>query len=385
LGEVTHFNFQNQKAMWQITTNKDWGALECQFPWVADMVDVPQDPIFHAEGNVAVHTQMVIEALEGLEGFKELEEQEQEVLYAAGLLHDVEKRSTTIINEQGEIRSPRHSIKGEHSSREILYREHPAPFDIRESVAKLVRHHGSPIWLFEKKNPQKALFKCSWDVNTQHLYLLAKADMLGRICENQGEFLERVELFKEYCLEQGCWGEARPFPSDLAKFHYFHKANSYADYVPFDDTRSEVVMMCGLPGAGKDTFIQEHYPDYPVVSLDSIRREFKISPKDARAQGRIAQIARERMKVFLRKGMSFVFNATNLTRAIREKNVALFTTYKARTHIAYVETDFRELIRRNKKREHPVPVKIIRKMLAGLEMPSRTEAHTVEYHVGDSQ
>ena len=50
--------------IWKITQNKDWQSLEKQFQWVADMKDVQQHNKHHAEGNVAIHTQMVLEELE---------------------------------------------------------------------------------------------------------------------------------------------------------------------------------------------------------------------------------------------------------------------------------------------------------------------------------
>ena len=73
----------------------DWQALERRFSWFADMKNVPQDPEWHAEGDVFTHTIMVCEALLKLPEFQALGEQEQHILFAAAMLHDVEKRSTT--------------------------------------------------------------------------------------------------------------------------------------------------------------------------------------------------------------------------------------------------------------------------------------------------
>jgi predicted kinase len=366
--------------MWRITTNKDWAALEQQFDWVADMADVPQDPIFHAEGNVAIHTQMVIEELLKLDEYAALDEQTQEVLFAAALLHDVEKRSTTEISEAGRITSPRHAKKGEFTARHILYKDVVTPFDIREQIAKLVRYHGFPIWVLKKRDPLKNLIRCSWEVDTSLLYLLAKADIKGRIATDDNDFLERVEFFKEYCIEQDCWGKPKEFENDLARFMYFHKEDAYPDYVPFDDMPFEVIMMCGLPGVGKDTFIAKHYADLPVVSLDDIRKEFKISPKDSKAQGKVAHIARDRMKVFLRKKQSFILNATNITSDLRAKNINLFSTYKAKTRIIYLEVPYKTLFKQNHKREDSVPLNVIGRMMRKLDMPSLTESYDVEYY-----
>ena len=91
--------------MWRLSENKEWHLLEQQFDWVRDMNGVRQDAIHHEEGDVAIHTQMVLSSLEQIQHYRQLPEQEQHILWAAALLHDVEKRSTTILEEDGSITS----------------------------------------------------------------------------------------------------------------------------------------------------------------------------------------------------------------------------------------------------------------------------------------
>ena len=95
--------------------------------------------------------------------------------------------------------------------------------------------------------------------------------------------------------------------------------------------------MSGLPGVGKDTWIQRNAPDLPMISLDEIRKELKYSP--THNQGKVANLARERAKELLRQHQHFVWNATNITAQMRESLVALFETYHARVRIVYLETD----------------------------------------------
>jgi hypothetical protein len=229
----------NRKFMkWSLTNNKEWCHLEQAFDWVADMRNVPQDSIHHAEGNVAIHTGMVLSALQSSDEFNKLEEQQQELVWAAALLHDVEKRSTTVKEESGRITSRGHAKKGEFTARQVLYQEIPTPFAIREQIAALVRYHGLPLWIMEKSNPTKALLEASLRVDMQLLAWLAKADALGRVCADQKDLLDRIELFKAFCEEQECWHTSRVFPSDLARFAYFQKADSFPDYIPYDDCLS---------------------------------------------------------------------------------------------------------------------------------------------------
>lgn len=365
--------------MWKIIENKNWEHIRNTFSWIQDLEGVPQDKIYHAEGDVAVHTRMVMEALLNLEEYQELEEQEREILFGAALLHDVEKRSTTVIEPNGRITSGGHAKKGEYTARNILYKEIPTSFKTKETIAKLVRFHGFPLWVFEKPNPQKALFQASMEVDTKLLYLLSKADVLGRICEDQEELLHKVELFREYCIEQNCLGQARPFESDLGRYQYFQKEEGSADYIPFEKDCFEVVMMSALPGTGKDTFIKNNFKEWPIVSLDSIRRANRISPKDSKGNGRVIQLAKEEARVLLRQKKSFVWNATNITRNLRHPLISLFQSYGAKTRLVYLEVPYQQLKNQNLNRAHPVPQNILEKMIRKLEVPSIWEAPIVDY------
>lgn len=367
--------------MWQLTKEKHWSFLVEQFDWVKDMDAVPQDPRHHAEGNVDVHTQMVLKELQSLPEFQKLDEQTKEILWAVALMHDIEKRSTTIIEADGSITSKNHAKRGEFTVREILYCDIETPFFIREQVAKLIRYHGLPLWIFEKPNPQKTLLQVSLEVNTKLLAMFAKADVLGRICKDQSELLYKIELFKELCIENDCWGKPKTFYSDLARFEYFSKEDKQPDYQPFDDYKSQVVLLSGLPGVGKDTYLRKHLKEYKVLSLDDIRRELKIASTDSKGNGKVVQLAKEQTKQYLRSGTPFVWNATNITRQMREQLIDLFTAYKAKTTIIYLEVPFNVQNKQNKSRESIVPPMAVRKMISKLEPPQTWEANEVIYIV----
>lgn len=366
--------------MWTISENKEWAHLESRFDWVARMKEVPQDVFYHAEGNVAIHTQLVLAALSNLEAFENLNIQEQEVLWAAALLHDVEKYSTTVIEEGGGVISPGHARKGALMARRILYQnESPAPFEIREQIVGLIRYHGLPIWIFDKPDPLKALIKASMEVNMQWLALLARADMLGRICNDQDEMLYRIDCFEAYCREYDCWDLPRNFSNAEAKMCYLSNELSYLDYVPFDVPSFEVILMSGLPGAGKDTFIKQNFKGRPVISLDAIRNEWGIKPTDKSGNGKVIQEAKEQARVFLRKKQSFVWNATNVTQQMRMQLIDLFTSYKAEVNIVYLEVPYKQLYLQNRSREAQVPDLVLDRLIGKLEVPVLWEAHGVIY------
>ncbi len=366
--------------MWQITNSYKWTDLREKFSWIRDMDGVEQDSIHHAEGDVAIHTAMVLESLESFDDFKKLSEEVQHILRAAVLLHDVEKRSTTQ-HEKGRVISPGHAKKGEYTSQSILYKDHATPFKERLLISKLVRHHGLPIWIFEKKDPKKEVLRSSTFVDHTLLTLLAKADMMGRICEDQADMLYRVDLFKELSEENECFQKPFSFQDSFSRFAYFQREECAPNYKSFNDTSFEVIMMSALPGSGKDTYIQKHLADWPVVSLDDIRQELKVSPTDKSGNGKVIQLAKERARIFMRKKTSFVWNATNITKQMRTQLIDLFLIYGAYVKIVYVEVPYKTLLNQNNNRTDIVSQKVLERMIWKLEIPTVDEAHEVEYMV----
>lgn len=367
--------------MWRFSENKEWAALESRFDWVKRMNNVRQDPRYHAEGSVAIHTQMVLAALQNQSAFKQLSAQDQEILWASALLHDVEKYSTTVFETDGSITSNGHARKGAQFVRQLFYLNEPVPFAIREQIVGLVRYHGLPIWLFEKPDPLKALVKASMEVNLQWLSLLARADMLGRICDDQEEMLYRIACFEEYCKENECWESPRKFESDQAQMYYMQHEDAYLDYIPFEKPVVEVILMSGLPGAGKDSHIKQYYQDWPVISLDNIRAKRGVSPMDKAGNGRVIQEAKEQARIYLRKKESFIWNATNTTSQMRMQLIDLFLTYKAKISIIYIEVPHQSLHNQNKNRDAVVPSGVLDKLVRKLEIPALWEAHQVVYHI----
>ena len=265
--------------------------------------------------------------------------------------------------------------------RQLLYREIPAPFELREQVVGLVRHHGLPLWIMEREDPVRTLLKVSLEVNTEWLYILSLADALGRICADTDDLLYRLALFKALCIEQNCWGQERRFATAPARFSYFRKADQSADFVPYEDKADEVVILSGIAGSGKDHYIAQHYNNMPVISLDDMRRKGKIDRRDTRGNGRIIQAATEQARQYLRSAIPFVWNATNITLQMREQLVNTFAVYKPFIRLVYLEVPYAVLISQNKCREGSLPQAAIDRMIERLEVPKLWEAHEVQYIV----
>ncbi len=71
------------------------------FPELARILDVPQDPEWHPEGDVGVHTMHVVDAAAQIAVRDGLEDDDRAVLLFASLAHDFAKADTTELREKG--------------------------------------------------------------------------------------------------------------------------------------------------------------------------------------------------------------------------------------------------------------------------------------------
>jgi len=358
----------------------DWKAILATHLWLRSLDGVPQSPVHHAEGDVLIHTHLVAEAIAALPAWRALPDTERSMLFAAALLHDIGKPDCTQVEPDGHISSRGHARVGAVITRRRLWNAEglgvETPFAVRETITALVRLHGLPLWFLEREDIDRALFTASYRARLDRVALLAEADARGRTCEDKADLLDRIDLFRDTCREHGCLDQPRAFPNDQSRIRYFRGLQKEPDYAAHDDTWGEVLLLSGLPGAGKDTWLRETHPDLPVVSLDAIRRDREIDPTDT--QGGVVRAAKEQARVHLRARRSFAWNATNLTRRLRDPLIDLFLRYGASVRIVYVDAPLDSILQRNRERTKPVPAGVIHKLAGLFELPDLTEAHRVE-------
>ncbi|MFO0585949.1 MAG: AAA family ATPase [Polyangiaceae bacterium] len=353
-----------------------WAELQV-FDWVRALEACPQDAIHHAEGNVWIHTRMVLESLAGLPAYRALSAEEQAIVFVACLMHDIAKPQTTRVEDDGRITAKGHSRAGELLARRLLW-EMGAPFEMREAVTGLIRHHQIPFYLIEREDAQRVAAEVSLACRPDLLALVAEADIRGRVCQDLQKVLDNIELFRAFCAEEGCLSGPRRFASPHTRVVYFRAEGGgrHPDVEAFDDTLGEMIMMCGLPGSGKDTYVRERLSGLPVVSLDDLRVEMDVDPTDD--QGAVVQAGKERLREHLRRRERFVYNATNINRQRRTPVIALAADYGFRVRIVYCEAPRELLLAQNRARTARVPDAVIRRMSERWEVPSETEAHVVE-------
>jgi tRNA nucleotidyltransferase (CCA-adding enzyme) len=160
-------------------------ALEKLFPEIQSLIGVPQDPEWHPEGDVFVHTKLVVDRAREL--IDDLSYPRQVTVMLAALAHDFGKPATTEFIE-GRLRSRGHEEAGVPPTESFLDRIKVHTFDgynVRGQVIALVREHLKPGEFYKKRDEvgegafRRLARRCEPDL----LYRVAKADSLGRNAE----------------------------------------------------------------------------------------------------------------------------------------------------------------------------------------------------------
>jgi tRNA nucleotidyltransferase (CCA-adding enzyme) len=171
-------------------------------PEIDALEGVPQDPRWHPEGDVWVHTKMVVDAaLESTLGAPR--EDKRLVMYAA-LLHDISKPETTETQDDGSITSHGHEKAGADKAEEIAVEQMAMSKSDAAKVAKLVERHLAPKLLYKDreklgKSVVKRLAKKLEPATIEQLVALSKADSWGRTTERA---IARDSREEDWLLEQ---------------------------------------------------------------------------------------------------------------------------------------------------------------------------------------
>lgn len=148
------------------------------FPELEALVGCPQDPGWHPEGDVWVHTLHVVDAAARA---RTGDSREDLIVGLGCLCHDFGKPATTFHDaEAGRIRSPGHEAAGEAPTREFLGRL-TREVALVEAVVPLVLHHGTPLQLFRGKASDAAIRRLARRAGRlDRLLRVAAADHAGR-------------------------------------------------------------------------------------------------------------------------------------------------------------------------------------------------------------
>ena len=174
------------------------GVIAALFPELEALVGCPQEPEWHPEGDVWVHTLMVIDQARAR--IDDLPHPQQVAVMLGAVCHDLGKPPTTAFLD-GRIRSIDHEQAGVAPAAAVLDRLNIhtiGGFDVRRQVLGITAHHLKPGMFGMSKTPVSdgAFRRLAQKVDLELLARVAKSDCMGRgggfDCSSMDWFLERA-------------------------------------------------------------------------------------------------------------------------------------------------------------------------------------------------
>jgi tRNA nucleotidyltransferase (CCA-adding enzyme) len=175
----------------------DVGVIDRVLPEMRPLVGCEQEPEWHPEGDVWIHTLMVVDEARRANG--DLSRPRLIAIMLGAVCHDLGKPATTAFVD-GRIRSLDHEQAGVEPTEALLDRLNVHTidgFDVRRQVVGLVAQHLKPGMFHKASNVGDGAFRrLAQKVDLELLARLARADCLGRTgsfdCSAMDWFLDRA-------------------------------------------------------------------------------------------------------------------------------------------------------------------------------------------------
>ena len=331
-----------------------------------------QSKLYHKEGSVWNHTLLVCKEMHKIinDQLSHLSKREKRILMVAALCHDLGKATTTYFDKKDkDWHCKNHGAVGEKITRDLLFDE--TDFWFREEVCWLVRWHMPFHYILKKGHKERydELTRLAQGVSTiEKLLWLNVADSLGsRSEENSEEAVEyRFNEIKELATANRCF--TKPYKSFENK------------------SKFDMIFMIGVPGCGKDTYIQKYLPNIEVISRDDIREELsygKVEGKklllDNSGEKKVTEIVNSRIKECCENERSFVINQTNLKSKYRTELKKTAFKY-GKPNIVYIYVEAPSIDECKKRRGNGKWNSIIDRMWESFEFPDKSECNQLVFY-----
>lgn len=317
---------------------------------------------WHLEGDVWTHTMMVVSHLKRLVKYSNNPFE----LIVAGLLHDIGKPlSREFKEDKNKITFYGHSgvstfiaagiikkLVPNFTHDQVIYvlrliNYHQVLFDIRDDSSYI------SIKKFEEKFNSMQGVELLHDVN-----LLRIADTRGHISSYSATHSEKI----------------KEILGRLATKYYPRYSSRY------NESKPEAVIMVGIPGCGKSTYIKKYLSDHIVVSRDNQFQKLypNLSYSDAwniADQEEISKMFQNDLSEAIKSNNNIVLDLTNLTHKWRMKFINTLKS-KFSIKIIVLMPDFNIVKQRNFNRIGKViPENVVLNMMKSFQLPFENETN----------
>ncbi|WTW95515.1 AAA family ATPase [Streptomycetaceae bacterium NBC_01309] len=287
----------------------------------------------------------------------------------------------------------------------------PLGMPLARRIADLVGLHTMPHRPYPDEQRRAGLVRLSQAADLGVLHAVAHAVLAGRRDPDAAETREQVDWSALHAEDSGLTGEApldglrtglraalaTELPDAVADRCWAEARELYAKgriTTPEEAVAAtwrwrtgafpHLVHMVGPSGSGKSTFATTYaasLKDVSLISLDDLR-ESRGGRSDQRDNGDVLRIGLDRLDAALAGGGTVIWDATSLNAQQRSLVQAVAQRRDALTTHAVVLVDEAELVRRNARREHPVPPAVLDGQRHRFVPPYPGQAHRTWY-IGD--
>ena len=132
----------------------------------------------------------------------------------------------------------------------------------------------------------------------------------------------------------------------------------------------ELLMVVGLPGSGKSTYIKKYFnQNLRVHSSDAIREELSGDVNRQDINNLVFKTLHNRIKEDLKNGISCVYDATNISWKRRKAFLEELKSINCWKVCHIIATPFEVCIEQNNNRDRKVPYEVIERMYKNFDIP----------------
>ena len=222
----------------------------------------------------------------------------------------------------------------------------------------------------------------STGINFDLLYWVSVSDMEGSI-ESEPRDINRMYKKLSYLLR---WGkEVRNIAKDIYSDDFYTLMNPEYAMKPYG------IMLIGLPGSGKNTFIKRMLHSdtnkYRFISRDDIRCELGIMKDTEKKIGtdkeekEVTRIEYERIKLAIEQQYIPVLNSTNLSLKKREAIKHINGIENMQWKYIYIQP--KVLAHNKKRRRNEMAPEVIDKMIPNIDFPRPNEYNDFKVYIAE--
>lgn len=351
------------------STSLDWNYIET-IPEFAKLNECEQNPKWHGEGNAMKHTKKCVEAAYNLLLDEMYSDLCPKAAIAAVLFHDIGKSvSTEFI--KGNWHAYNHEYTGERIARRLLWDEE---LSFREFICSCVRLHMKVLNVAESKKIVDDVIALSRTpfVSWRYLLFVKHCDILGSVPVDEFQTLRDIDsIYTVFDVAENIG----------ALDGKFRLKTSLADRAVFrpicgKKTDSTVYVLIGLPGAGKNTYVDTHLGGVKMISRDDIRAELGYCKSGDKVvlskeqEDEVTKVFNEEVMKYVKAGENICLNNINLKKRYRDSFKTLLQGYPVKWEYVYIEAP---TIEDNIKRRPTFDPEVLMSMRETLEWPQPDE------------